>query len=290
MSKFALGALSLGLVGVTSVFAAPAKEKPCIDYYSVGASNCQPIDSTPLNVAPLTSGAPQSSVQPQSEVDRYLADYGKPPREFVEFYLNPTSENASKWVTTYQQMIQKGQDLSKAWSQADQLYAARNAAVPSGLPASPTPEVISAAAVQADQSMQMPSVLPSQSFGAFAGSSGNGAVAASGVREKGYSLTYYFSQTCPYCARMTPDLAILSKEMGNKLALTCVDVTPVGPQSRPDEAYITSKLPCKWRLPDEGEVERQQVRQTPTLWVQKEGSASVRLSGYVPISQLRRYF
>ena len=89
---------------------------------------------------------------------------------------------------------------------------------------------------------------------------------------------------------MTPDLAILSKEKEGKLAFTCVDVTPVGPTIRPNEAYITSKLPCKWRLPDEGEVVRENVAQTPTMIIQRQGEAAVRLSGYVPLAQLRNYF
>jgi thiol-disulfide isomerase/thioredoxin len=111
-----------------------------------------------------------------------------------------------------------------------------------------------------------------------------------GVAQQTVNLTYYFSQTCPYCARTTPDLAIISNENASKLAFTCVDVTPLGATNGPNESYITSKLPCKWRLPEEGEVEKEGIRQTPTLIIQKTGQSPMRLSGYVPLTQLRTYF
>lgn len=267
-----------------------AADPTCLSYYTVGDSDCKPVASTPVKrpqTAPAT--APQL-VQPVGEVDKFLDNYGKPPREFVEFYLNPTSENARKWVATYQGIIQKGQDISKAWNQADELYKGAGTSTAPVLqgtaPAVTEPPV--AAAVMAPPAMAPQPV--ATSFGAFAEQSQAGTAGPAGVRNSPIDLTYYFSQTCPYCAKMTPDLAALSKEKSGKLELTCVDVTPVGPRNRPDEAYITSKLPCKWRLPEEGEVDREAVRQTPTLVIRKGGVTPVRLSGYVPLAQLRQYF
>ena len=287
---FGSSTATVAMMGMMALSTAWGADPSCLSYYTVGDSKCQPVASTPVKAsAPKAATTPQL-VPPPTEVDKFLDNYGKPPREFVEFYLNPTAENAQKWVTTYQGIIQKGQDISKAWNQADQLYkgAGSQAAQPQpalGAQAAPqeAPATPSIAAVQ-------PVAPAVQSFGAFGNVVVSTPGASGGVRLSPVSLTYYFSQTCPYCARMTPDLAVISKEQSSKLAFTCVDVTPVGATSRPYEAFITSKLPCKWRLPEEGEVEREGVRQTPTLVIQKEGQSPVRLSGYVPLTQLRQYF
>ena len=290
--------LSLGFGGIFFLNTALAADPVCIDYFTVGNSKCQPVASTPI--APVMGGqppqllAPKSPEVPKSDVDQYLDNYGKPPREFVEFYLNPTADNAKKWVNTYQQMLQKGQDLSKAWSDADQQYSASAnkaasvlaspAAPPEPAPLQPTTVPLGSSA-SSGVSQQI-----NNSIGAFSG--GTSALSsASGVGvETPIKLTYYFSQVCPYCARTTPDLSILSKEISSKLTFTCVDVTPETAQSAPNATYITAQLPCAWRLPEPGELDNESVRQTPTLVIQKGSSNKVRLSGYVPLAQLRQYF
>lgn len=267
-----------------------AADPTCVNYYTIGESDCRPAASTPISKQLATPPQLLSPKQPQSEVDKYLENYGKPPREFVEFYLNPTPENAAKWVQTYQGMLKKGQDISDAWGHAEELYNATPGVKPATLaPIQAVPAQVEAPAAVAP-SDNAPAPTPPTSIGAFAASSEGSSLGASGVRQSQVSLTYYFSQTCPYCARMTPDLSILSKELSGKLVFTCVDVTPLGPTSGPNESFITTKLPCKWRLPDEGEVAQQNVAQTPTLIIQKEGGAPLRLSGYVPLAQLRTYF
>ena len=269
---------------------AVAKDKPCLNYYTVGESNCRPSASTPVAGASERSAPMPTRQNEQTAVDKYLSEYGKPPREFVEFYLNPTPENATKWVAAYQQILQKGQDMSKAWSEADQLYKAglQSPEPVSQAPASFAPEPMLQTMPQAPA--QPLSQAAPASFGGIADRIDHVKNAPSGIAPNQTSLTYYYSQTGPYCVRMTPDLAILSREMSSKLAFTCVDVTPVGPDIRPNQSYITSKLPCEWRLPEQGEVDREGVRQTPTLVIQKPGAAKVRLSGYVPLTQLRTYF
>lgn len=285
----------LAVWGVCASNVAVAKDVTCIDYFTVGESKCQPAASTPVQAPPKAGQAqllaPADAPKAESDVDKYLENYGKPPREFVEFYLNPTTDNAQKWVGAYQQMLQKGQDMSKSWSNAEQLYAKSSggaAAVNNtGSPAQaamPDSQPVS-------QSVALPAAAPAPvSIGAFSGVAGGASLGGLAGAGSSYNLTYYFSQVCPYCARMTPDLAVLSKEKEGKLALTCVDVTPEGPQSHPEPTYITGKLPCKWRLPEAGEIDSQEVRQTPTLLIQKDGGAPLRLSGYVPLAQLRQYF
>ncbi len=284
------GALSCMLAGLILPNMALAVDPTCISYYTIGDSTCKPVASTPVQRQPApVKGAPQL-VNPPSEVDKFLENYGKPPREFVEFYLNPTPENARKWVSTYQGIIQKSQDISKAWNQADELYRTSSTTPPATRSSvQPLPAQQSIQSMPTAPVNQAPQA-PVARFGAFAESTGTSSSQAAGIRMSPINVTYYFSQTCPYCAKMTPDLAALSNEKASKLELTCVDVTPIGPNNRPDEAYITSKLPCKWRLPVEGEIDQEGVRQTPTLVIRKEGQSPVRLSGYVPLTQLRQYF
>ena len=281
------GASLLSLLSLDVVWAA---EEVCIDYYTVGESKCQPAASTPIAM-PEGGNGPQlagpSSSKKTDPVEDYLANYGKPPREFVEFYLNPTAENAQKWVTTYQGILQRGQELSRAWGDAEELYK-------SGISPTVVSPKLAAQPVQSQGAVPVTEKLaPSSSvvsFGAFAPGSSSVSDGLGGVRMAPIGVTYYYSQTCPYCTRLTPELSLLSKEMSSKLELTCVDVTPLGVSSRPDEGFITSKLPCKWRLPEQGEVESVGVRQTPTLMIQKEGKSPMKLSGYVPLAQLRKYF
>ncbi|RYG62141.1 MAG: thioredoxin [Alphaproteobacteria bacterium] len=300
-------ALAAGVCsGLFAANAAAAPDPTCVSYLTVGDSNCKPpAQPEPQRPAQRPDIESMAGMPPKTEVDKYLDSYGKPPREFVEFYLNPTAENATKWVQTYQQMLQKGQDLSRAWSDAEELYkTGQPGAAP--LPASAPARLMEPAAMAPAPSPNMPAGMPSQlpaqvapmpsmgaapgRFGAFANTAPSAQPTTNGIRAKGVNLTYFFSQTCPYCTRMTPELAVLSKEIANKLTFTCVDVTPVGATSRPDAGYITSKLPCQWRLPNQGEIEMEQVSQTPTLIIQREGEAPVRLSGYVPLAQLRGYF
>lgn len=279
--------LSMALIGVFTVNMALAEDKYCLDYFTVGDSKCQAKDSTPVSRQSAPTTKTPQLVSPPNDVDNFLANYGKPPREFVEFYLHPTSENAAKWAAAYQQIVQKGKDISKAWNQADQLNQSTTS---SQLPAQPSLGGNPAPLAPAVAQQPAPAAPALSSFGGLAAANLPLATGAGGVRTTPTSLTYYFSQVCPYCARTTPDLAVISKNKESTLTFTCVDVTPVGAQSRPDEAFITSKLPCKWRLPEEGEVEKQDIRLTPTLIIQREGSAPVRLSGYVPLAQLRQYF
>lgn len=279
--------LRWAVAGLFPLHSALAADVSCLNYYTIGDTKCRPAASTPLEKPePVSSKSPEL-VPPPSEVDRFLDNYGKPPREFVEFYLNPTPENAARWASAYQQIIEKGKALSKAWSEAEQT------GTPPAAPTTPITEAATDSATRPPAPPVMPaaqSVNANLRFGGLAIVNEGSQPAGGGVRQTPVNLTYYFSQTCPYCARMTPNLSIISRENAGKLAFTCVDVTPLGADNRPEEAFITSKLPCKWRLPEEGEVEREGVNLTPTTIIRKEGGAPVRLFGYVPLSQLRQYF
>lgn len=300
------------LAALLAIPAAPAMAQtinnytPCVDYYALGESPCNaPAVPTPTIIIQQNAASTQAStpLPPKSEVDQYLENYGKPPREFVEFYLNPTPENAMKWVSTYNSLIQRGQALSRTWDQADKLYeAAQNQGVnplalvsstapaPAAIPSATVPGVDNLTLAAEKGAAQLATVnagfgAPSKAvhIGAFA------SVPDSALPDAPVHLTYYFSATCPYCAKMTPELANIFNDMKGKLTLTCVDVTPLSATQRPRPENIAGKLPCAWRVPNEGEVESIPVQQTPTMIITRANAKPIRLSGFIPTTTMMLY-
>lgn len=287
----------LCLALTASVYAYDVMEKytPCLDYYTVGESRCQPKASTV--VTPVQQAAPQALFQPpaqpqsppqpqtaEQKVDQYLENYGKPPREFVEFYLNPTPENARKWVVTYNNMLKKGKDISDIWSRADALYQQGVVSGSAQTPLAPPQAQLTQSSPPAAQ----PAAEEEIRIGGLVAGSTESSRGPDAFQERVH-VTYYFSKACPFCAKTTPELFSLFSSNPDKLALTCVDVTPVTADYRPDPSNIQGQLPCQWRLPTEGEVEKRAIRQTPTLLISQKQGDPLRLSGYVPLEQLRRY-
>jgi len=281
----------LGLYAATTLYSTPlkAQEIQCIDYYTVGQNTCAtPQPSPQADASAPRLLAPQATGTDEDKVDEFLENYGKPPREFVAFYLNPTAENAQKWVAAYQQIMQKTQNLSQLWSSAEQLYqqdtsqpVVRRQDEPLAQPQQVVPVQPVAPVVRASSNLN------------FGGLGAGVSAGPGGVRapvSAPLTVTYYYSQACPFCARMTPELNVITANYSGKLAFTCVDVTPVTATQRPDPAYLSGKLPCQWRLPQPGELEEQGVKQTPTLLVQREGASAVRLSGYMSQAQLQPFF
>jgi len=293
-----LGARSM-LVGVAlAVFQAflpvgYTEDKECINFYTVGDSKCEPAEKPVESASGSPKLIPPPSVKSEDQkVDEYLENYGKPPREFVQFYMNPTPDNAQKWVEAYQGIVQKSQNLSKMWEDAERLYNQQGSEptlrrTPAVNPVT-TPQPVA-------QPQSAPSVPAAQasSLGNFGGLNAVPAKGQAGgvmPQDRGLKLTYYFSQVCPYCARMTPELSVITNNYSGKLEFTCVDVTPFSGETAPNPAYLRDKLACQWRLPQEGELQREGVNQTPTLLVQQGGQAQVKLSGYMSQEQLKPYF
>ena len=270
-----------------------ADDKECIDFYTVGESACEPakqLERTPVQTPVLVP--PAAAQSDDQKVDEFLENYGKPPREFVQFYMNPTPENAKKWVEAYGQIMQKTQNVSQMWTDAERLYGQ-----PGHLPSAQRPAAAAATAVQPVPQLAAPaSATPTaqaSSLGNFGGL--NGAAASrptAGVvpQNQGLKLTYYFSQVCPFCARMTPELAVLTMNYSGKLEFTCVDVTPFSASVAPSPEYLRDKLACQWRLPQADELTREGVVQTPTLIIQQGQAAPLKLSGYMSQEQLKPYF
>jgi len=85
---------------------------------------------------------------------------------------------------------------------------------------------------------------------------------------------------------LKPDLMAITQAAQGKLLFTCVDLTPLSPRQAPSPSNRAG-LPCDWRLPQPGEVERLQVRQTPTLLISRPGVGGQRLTGVIPPAQLQ---
>ena len=270
---------------------AEAAPKECINYYTVGESSCEATPQPAVAPSAPELLAPQAEVSEEVKVDEFLANYGKPPREFVQFYMNPTADNARKWVEAYQQIMQKSQNISQMWADAERLYQQPEAKVP---PRRVAPALGAAAAVQpvaaTSPSLPVTQASPMANFGALTGVQSLPKAGGILPQESPLKVTYYFSQVCPFCARMTPELSVITKNYAGKLEFTCVDVTPFSGAVAPNPAYLRDKLACQWRLPQADELQREGVAQTPTLLIQPFGKPQVKLSGYMSPAQLQPYF
>lgn len=287
-------AVGVGLVVLQAFWGVShASDKECIDFYTVGDSKCETSEASPN-----TSSSSPELVRPaaakseEQKIDEYLENYGKPPREFVQFYMNPTPENAKKWVEAYKGVLQKSQNLSRMWEDAERLYGQQGATPALRRPATVTPVVVPAAVPPASSGATLPRAQASQlgNFGGLNAVPVGGRTEGVMPQDRGLKLTYYFSQTCPFCARMTPELSVLTNNYSGKLEFTCVDVTPFSGATAPNPAYLRDKLACHWRLPEGDELQREGVTQTPTLLIQPGGKAQVKLSGYMSQEQLKPYF
>lgn len=119
-----------------AVTSAQAKYAPCLSYYQVGDSGkCQPevkkakatkpVSKTASVLPPPEEVAEEAAPEKrplQERIKEYMADHGKPPKEYVAFYLEPTIENAIKWVHTYNEILERNKRITYAWGQAEKLY------------------------------------------------------------------------------------------------------------------------------------------------------------------------
>jgi hypothetical protein len=253
------------------------KYTPCVNYLAVGESRCAPASPPP---APAVRAQPIAfpGAQPD-QVQQFLDNHGKPPREFAEFYVNPTPENAQRWVAAFRAQQAKANAIAAAWREAEQppatpLVSQNPANQPILNSPAPTPTAASTASA-ARPAAPTGALRPGLRLGAYA-------TPVSSLPQ----VVYYFSASCPFCARLKPDLAAFTRQHQSKLTFTCVDLTPLSPRQTPNPANRDG-LPCDWRLPNPNEVERLQIRQTPTLLVQRPDGTGQRLSGLVSPAQLQ---
>lgn len=325
-----------------------ANNQTCLSYTQVGDSACdRPVSETEVNdggmlpppLAPLEDVVDPNPVpkeqqkQPQFEqsektlddkIDEYMEGYGKPPREFVAFNLEPTLENAIKWAKKYRELMERNQKLTAAWGQAQTILnemEGKGLEVPGYEPMAEIP----------DYGVGLPKGfegfadrLPSQqvdyqgiaansqarqgapTIGFAEGDAGlaiskrqeAGAVNTGTSSLKGESLTaapleggpvevsYYFSAECPYCKKFETDFKQLIEDMGSDLKVTCVDMTP----SERTKENIYGKLDCAWRAAIPGEATALGVNSTPTLIVDRNmGQGLEKIEGLVDIAKLKSF-
>lgn len=328
---------------------ATGRDDPCINYWTVGMSGCQTPavkKKTPLSqtvvmpqelpppvleeppVIPIEEDVAEEEEAPQEKtldqkIDDFLENHGKPPREFVAFHLEPTLENALKWVYAYNQLQQRNIELTRAWTQAEQIYerAQGEGQDMTVLAAAPLMEVPDFGIPVPNLQLPGPSVPPQlvpypgpQQAAGTTGGFGVQQVAGlnittpqataltAGQRNLGrrqqitdgriggsldtIKVDYYFSAECPYCAKFEPEFQQIVQEMGPRLDVTCVDVTPSGAAAE----NIFGKVDCAWRPAYPGELQRVGVRTTPSLIINRGPDRPLeRVSGYVEGAKLKTY-
>jgi thiol-disulfide isomerase/thioredoxin len=351
----------------------------CLNYFSVGPSGCVPDKGVktkpapkqapkpaPAPVAKATSttvipiegepveeevaeAAPPGPPSLDERIDEFMESHGKPPREFVAFHLEPTLENALKWVHAYNDMLERQRLLTYAWSQAERLYdeSVAGGSDPSvlnaegALPPVPDygvelaqfpnprdktigeklPNAEGSPAANANPNITMPvNQVPELKPGflapgipagfirnAMAERQNGGALGASAPQTSGIyrasaplvdgriggdpadgviQLSYYFSAECPYCQKFQPGFQEVIQSLGDKVAVTCIDMTPSGQSP----SNIAGKVDCEWRSIERGELQRMGIQRTPTVVINRgSGQALERVSGYVEPLKLKEH-
>jgi len=274
------------------VLSSTAHAQTCLDYRTEGTSQCKAMP-------PLKDQRPM-----EEQVQEYWKTYDKPPREFVEFNLNPTLENALKWAIKQRKLDKRAKEVSAAWIQAQTILdqMEKNG--------EPLPQLKNDLPDIPDYGVALPEGyeglgdhLPSQkqqkiikknkshSFfrrdaGFFNPASGKVENITKGPQQK-INVSYYFSADCPYCKKFEPGFQSVIKEMGDMISVTCVDMSPSG--QKPEN--IMNKVDCLWRPIADGEQQQMRVTSTPTLLVDRgiKGKALEKVSGNMDVNKLRKF-
>lgn len=325
--------LSFAMVSCVAITAHAGMEegvenRPCLDYWAVGTSKgCAPPEKkkkpevaqppSPTVPPPAVAANTPPSDTLDNKVDEFLKNHGKPPREFVAFYLDPTPEHAVQWVAKYNELLQRGQDIALAWTQAETLY---NNAIQAGTPAkalnpSPFPVVPDfgipvpgfntpafpqlmgngkgAPVVKADLTANLTPDMANP-YAEFLQPPDKEGLVKPVTQDvpalsKPLEVSYYFSAVCPYCKKFEPGFSEVVRELGSNIRLTCVDVTPAMGESKPSPENVHD-LPCVWREAKDGELAQVGVKQTPSLVVDKGVNQPLELiAGYVDPAQVEAY-
>lgn len=111
----------------------------CLDYWATGPSKCKK-EVVEKKKQQETAEQPQAElVEPekdeeemteeekkeaklQKDIDKFYNRHGKPPEEFVRFYMDPSPANAIAWVKKYNENLGRSRELSAAWTQAQKIY------------------------------------------------------------------------------------------------------------------------------------------------------------------------
>lgn len=341
---FSLRVIALTVLGGVMLLSTNAhaqyadKYSTCLDYWSVGPSGCGPKKKDKQNVPAPAPHVSVSQVVPQQapvqvqkavtqtldeKIDDFLENHGKPPREFVAFHLEPTLENALKWVQTYREMLSRNQQIVYAWEQAEKLYEGalssndesvkEKLAQLNKLPEIPDfgveipgferpksldeEQILAVEQVEERYTPQFDNSITARSNAAsLGGGQYGGGISVEGkaldttrvgaVTSAPIKIDYYFSAQCPFCQRFEPDFQRLIAGAGSKVDVTCIDMTPSGASIE----NINGDVDCTWRPIEFGEAERMGIKRTPSLIIDRgNGGPLERLSGYVDPVQLKAH-
>jgi len=130
MNKLVLKLLLISSVVLSNVESANAI---CLDYWLKGPSACKEDPKEKNRI--LIKGGKNVNINVAKDqartayeedlniqIDKFLANYGKPPREFVAFHLDPSMENAVRWVRKFNEQHERTMKVAVAWKQADKLF------------------------------------------------------------------------------------------------------------------------------------------------------------------------
>lgn len=344
MAMVGLGAL---VGGIYPVFAESVKTyEPCLDYYAPGMSGCTSKPPTPkqppvpsptavvnapvsATISTTVAAKPRSEMTLDEKIDEFLKDQGKPPREFIAFYLDPTPENALRWAYKFQELQKRNYQITEAWTQAEQLVAqaqarGQNVSVlasetlpPVRALTSPIPDwnglsgeglmgnlalPVAPTGMEGLAGMGNPLGNLSQAMNPLGQSGGSLTIAGIAVNppanttaapvikpvaEDSFYITYYFSTDCPFCRKFQPEFVQLKNELGDRLEIGCVDVSPPG---APQSLELEVQLGCSVRKPQPDEIVKMGLKTTPTLLVRRGNAMQLeRINGYVPGDKLKTW-
>lgn len=247
----------------------------------------------------------------EKRVDEFIENYGKPPREYVRFNLNPTLENALIWAQKFEEMNARTLQVSDAWGQAQDILKKRreqglnlpeyNAEMPvpdfnksqneedafwMPAPQQDTPPVLGFAPKGKEAVNREGSAINRGSQKSM-----NGSItlndSARSERTGPAKISYYFSAQCRFCAEFEPKFQKLIKELGKSVVdVTCVDVSPV----ERSEKNIFGKIDCRWRSVGSGEMKLFNIQSTPTLIIDKPGEGELKkIEGLTDMARLKAF-
>jgi hypothetical protein len=325
-SVIALNALlvtALSYAGMSVAFAAPETPR-CLSYLTVGDSAC---DTTPELEEEIVLDDVKEKPQDDAEmtfdekVDDFLDNHGKPPREFVEFNLDPTLDNALRWAQKNREMMSRNKKIAAAWGQAKTILNEKEKEGEELPEFNELPEI-------PDYGVELPkgfkSFMDQPQYGTVdSKSSSGGAVSALSIGGGGVpttsssginlnasnaangriggavlnqavvdglripiSISYYFSDVefCEDCADFEKGFAPMIEQFGDKVNVTCVDMTRAKIARN-----ITERINCTWRPLIRGEMNARGINQVPALIIERHmaGRSEELVSGTTDMNKIR---
>jgi hypothetical protein len=299
------------------LFAQAPSNKSCLSYWSVGDSACdgepqqeQDVPRSSLAASPLPPRqlavpqppVPHPSAPVQSldkRVDGYLKDYGKPPREFVAFNLEPTIENAMRWVRKYEEMLKRERDVANSWEQASVIYGQmtpdERAEILGEDPNEPsvpsfdevelssgrvfTANVNTQNEVEIEAEEQQASVQKLKRVNSV-GPGGRLTSATAEILE----VSYYYSGECQACAKFESNLRDALLGYVGQVELQCID-TAGGNQA----SALQTRLDCEPRPALPGELSFLKIKAVPSAVISAPSKEEPTvLRGYATYERLQK--